>query len=370
MMSEGPGGTSGRVLYLTDSLANGGAERQLALLASSLPNGWTPRVVALGDGPYREICLNAGIPVVVSERRYPRDPRPAGTIWRVIREWKPSVVHSWGWMSTFGALVPCRILGIPLVDGTIRNGGRVGRRTGVQSFMMRRCDVVVANSLAGLRAFGFEQSERAHVVYNGFDVARLAVSAPQPTGSGVTSVVMAARMVPQKDFMLMLRVAELLGIEEPGRWRFVLVGEGPMRGKLIEASAKVRGCIVEFASPGTEVLPILAGADIGLLLTTAGVHAEGCSNTILEYLASGLPVVCTDGGGNREVVRDRVTGLLVPASDAGGVSAALRHLARDEGLRRCMGNAARQDLHGRFSLERMVSAYTGIYSQLMTRRDR
>lgn len=369
-MSDAPGGTRRRVLYLTDSLKNGGAERQLTLLASSLPEGWSSRVVSIGDGPYHEVCVNAGIPLVVSERRFAQDPRPAGTIWREIRNWRPNIVHSWGWMSTLGALVPCRIHGIPLIDGTVRNGDRVGRRTGVQLFLMRRCDAVCANSLAGLRAYGFMPGKRGYVVYNGFDDTRLQTVPWCPPITDRVSVVMAARMVAEKDFQLLLTAAEILGTAEPDRWRFVLVGDGPMREFLMAEASRLKGCEVEFVSPGTEVLPIVAGADIGVLLTTAETHAEGCSNTILEYMASGLPVVCTDSGGNREVVREGVTGHLVPPTDTEAVSTVLRRLADNQLARRLMGDAARADLRARFSVEQMVSAYAEIYEGLMARRER
>ena len=146
-----------RVLMVTEGLAGGGAERQLALLATSLPPEWSVSVLSLSDGAFREVLEAAHVQTAIAARSSRWDVRPAGAVWRAVRELEPSVVHTWGWMSTAAALPACRILGVPLIDGSIRLGHVPPRRGRVQRFFARRADLVVANSHAGLRAFGFDQ---------------------------------------------------------------------------------------------------------------------------------------------------------------------------------------------------------------------
>ena len=356
--------TLNRVLMIADVLAHGGAERQLALLASSILGQVSVRVITMSDGPYRQVLENAGVAVVVTPRTCRFDVRPAVAVWRAVRDWRPSVVHSWGLISTAAALPACRRWRVPLVEGSIRVGWRQPRRGRILRFLAGRADAVVANSNAGLRAFGFDHDRRGHVVYNGFDKSRLlGLDVVRGTENRV-GVVMAARMRPVKDFSLLLQAATVLGEAEPDRWRFILAGSGSERERLLAQARRVRGCVLEFPETGLEVLPAVASADIGVLLTAPDFGAEGCSNTIQEYMALGLPVVCSDGGGNREIVEDGISGIVIPPADVDALVRALRSLGSDADLRARLGNAGREFADSRFSVERYVEDFLTIYREV------
>ena len=89
--------------------------------------------------------------------------------------------------------------------------------------------------------------------------------------------------------------------------------------------------------------------------------AEGISNTILEAMASGLPVVATDVGGNGELIEAGVTGLLVPKADPAALADTLARYVDDAALRAEHGRAGRLRVEQQFSLDRMVERYTRIY---------
>jgi glycosyltransferase involved in cell wall biosynthesis len=95
---------------------------------------------------------------------------------------------------------------------------------------------------------------------------------------------------------------------------------------------------------------------------------EGISNTILEAMASGLPVVATKVGGNDELVRDGETGLLVPAGDPAALAAALRRYLREPALREAHSRAARAHALADFSMEAMVRGYLDVYDGLLGRQ--
>ena len=185
-----------KVLLLTDDLGNGGLERQLALLAKTLPAQWDRRVFSLQDGPFAAVLRDADVPVDIHPRASRLDVRPALRLWQVLHRWRPDIVHSWGWMCSLAAGPACRALGIPMIDGTIREGQprrmtRVKGRPGM--WFARR---VVANSHAGLRACGI-RGPKGLVVWNGFDTARLVLcDAPQDRGESPFTVVMTGRMTP------------------------------------------------------------------------------------------------------------------------------------------------------------------------------
>ena len=145
-----------------------------------------------------------------------------------------------------------------------------------------------------------------------------------------------------------------------GRLRLVLVGDGPLKA----------GCETILADAGLRELAWLPGerADVPALLR--GLHAfalpslaEGISNTILEAMASGLPVLATAVGGNADLVVAGRTGLLVPPADPEAMAQALVQLADDPAQAAALGRAGRAVAVERFSLRAMVEAYRALYQR-------
>jgi glycosyltransferase involved in cell wall biosynthesis len=353
-----------RVLFVTDALNNGGAERQLTLLVSSLLPSHSVTVLSLGDGPFCDALRELGAPVEVFPRRYRYDVFPAIKMWRAASAFGPDIVHSWGRMASWAMLPFCRGARVPLL-GVVRDASPSNGRPRGRSSAVAISHLVVANSHAGLDSNHIGEA-RGRVVYNGFDESRFASIARTIGPSrfpAVARVVMTARMSPQKDWQTLLRVARRLATAEKGRWEFIAVGNGPDRdGLMLESADLVAEGVLAFPQGGTEVLPIVARADIGVLLTNTRIHAEGCSNSIMEYMACGLPVVCTDCGGNSEVVEAGRTGYLVPPSDDDALEARLREL-RDDPLRaRAMGDAGAGRLREEFSVQAMLDGYLAAYA--------
>jgi glycosyltransferase involved in cell wall biosynthesis len=358
-----------KVLLLADSLGNGGLERQLALLATSLPAQWECRVWAMGGGEFETYLRAEGIDVTVCERRFRYDPLPAVALFRELRSWRPDVVHSWSWMAALAAGTLCRILCVPSIDGMIQSGARERDPLHLKRLGMALATIVVANSRAGLESWGIG-SRKGRVVHNGFDQSRLPGTATvaSPDDSHFT-VIMTGRMVPVKHFDLVLEAARSLNRESDG-WRFVLVGDGHDRARLErEAHDLVQAGIVDFPEPGREVLPLVDRSDVGVLMTNPQWAVEGLANSIMEYMALGLPVVCSDGGGNRELVVDGITGFVVPPADSQSLARRLQYLRTHDERRRAMGAAGRARILSEFSLQSMVNAMLDVYAEAMARRN-
>ena len=363
-----------KVLLLNNSLANGGLERQLVLLARNLPVAWERRLWCMEGGPHEGAVARAGVPLRVRSRQGRWDVTPALDLWRVIRDWRPDVVHAWQWMPAAAAVPACSALGIPLIDGSIRMGSvpqQFGRpRRGI----MRFAALVVANSRAGLDAWRVD-SAKGRVIYNAFDDTRLRASAlgasrDDSPGRPFTAI-MAARMDPPKDFRTVIGAARHLIAARRGDWRFVFVGSGVDRGALLrEAGDLVSAGVVVFPEPGIEIMQLVRGADVGLLVTDPAILAEGCSNSIMEYMACSLPVVASDSGGDRELVRDGVTGFIVPPRDSRALASRLDMLCHDPGLRARLGAAGRERVEAEFTLERMVAEYVSAYAHVVAERRR
>jgi glycosyltransferase involved in cell wall biosynthesis len=149
--------------------------------------------------------------------------------------------------------------------------------------------------------------------------------------------------------------------------RVVVVGDGPERKGLESdvAARTVLGQRVTFVGAVNDVLPWLNSFDIFALPSLS----EGMSNTLLEAMAVGIPPLATAVGGNTEVVEHGSCGLLFGPRDAQAMSANLKCLAADPEWRRQLGSNARQRVENCFSLWRMLSAYTQMYSDVL-KRDR
>jgi glycosyltransferase involved in cell wall biosynthesis len=96
-----------------------------------------------------------------------------------------------------------------------------------------------------------------------------------------------------------------------------------------------------------------------------GSLREGISNTVLEAMASGLPVIATDTGGNGELVDAGRTGVLVPPGDTAALADAIRAYVADPELRVRHGKQARERAVEQFSIAGMVDNYRRLYDQLI-----
>jgi len=358
-----------KVLMVTDGLWNGGLERQLTLLASSLPEPWLVSVLSMEDGPFRTALERSGVDLRLAPRHFRLDITAAVRMWRIASDIDPDIVHSWGWMSTLAMAPFCRAHNVPLLNGAARRGYLPPERALLERLGILLSNAVVANSQAGLEAYGAAKSGRGRVVYNGFDSARLeridAAASDVPPHEG-TVAIMAARMSKGKDWRLFFEAARVLAEDSAG-WKFVAVGNGPRRDEIVaQAADLVEAGLVEFRQGGLEVLPLVEAADIGVLLSDPRAHSEGCSNSIMEYMACGLPVVCTDAGGNPELVESEVTGVLVPPGDLDQVVTALRMLCLESERAREMGRQGRLRLETDFTVASMVDGFLKAYKSILS----
>jgi glycosyltransferase involved in cell wall biosynthesis len=350
---------------VADNLGWGGRERQLGLLCSNLAATWKPVVWSVDGGDYADVLRDSGVEVRVAGRRHRWDASLYLDFWKTIREVRPDVVHSWGRMASSAAAPVCKGMRIPFIDGSIRNAMPPARKKALVWIDRRLADRVVSNSFAGLKANGISRA-KGRVVRNGFDTTRLSAAVEElPASPGQCRVIMTGRMLPQKDFGSFLQAARILANLEPDRWLFAPVGWGGERESLMERNADlVERKAVVFPEGRHEVMGLVRGCHVGVLLTTPKVHAEGLANSIIEYMACGLPVVCSESGGNRELVDDGVSGFVIPAVDPFALVQKLLALREDPDLAREMGERGRQKVLEQLSVQQMVLATIKVYEEL------
>jgi sugar transferase (PEP-CTERM/EpsH1 system associated) len=217
---------------------------------------------------------------------------------------------------------------------------------------------------------------RIEQIYNGVDVGRFTrptsarrTPAGCPFGEdGLFVVGTVGRMQTVKAQPLLAAAFVRALQRQPGlrkRLRLVMVGDGPLRAQAqaVLAQAGV-GDLVWLPGERADVPDVMRGLDCFALPSLA----EGISNTILEAMASGLPVVATAVGGNAELLVDGQTGDLVPSGDVEAMAACIASLASDPVRSAAMGAAGRKRAEQFFSLPAMVGAYRHLYDRLLAER--
>lgn len=308
--------------------------------------------------------------------------RVAPRLVRLLREMQPALVHT----RNLGALemaLPAAWAGVPVrvhgehgwdtndPDGRSRKYRLVRRmyRPFVHSYVALSGQLCrYLHEAVGVPADRIEQ------IYNGVDTqrfrpssgARAAIGGSPFTDPTQWLVGTVGRLQPIKDQVLLARAFVRALQRDPAareRMRLVVVGEGPSRPQ-IEQILREGGVasLAWVAGERADVPEVMRGLDAFVLPS----RAEGISNTILEAMATALPIVATAVGGNGELLDDGVTGCLVPSGDVERLARAMLDDFREPAQARQRGAAARQAAQRRFSLDGMVAAYGDLYERLLT----
>jgi sugar transferase (PEP-CTERM/EpsH1 system associated) len=306
---------------------------------------------------------------------------PLPRLVRAMRDARPHIVHTRNW-GALEAILAARIAGVPVTihsehgyDLKMLNGIPFRQRL-VRKTLYSMTDALFTVS-SELREFHARQAGisrgRIQVLYNGVDTGKykprneLRAAILAELGIPAQSVVVGSvgRMVAIKDYPFTLRVVSEL-LQRGHDMHLLLVGAGPELPSLqdlVRNSAILQGR-VHFCGFSNEISRFLNAMDIFVQAS----RAEGMSNTLLEAMASGLPLVAARVGGNPEVVSEGETGFLFALGDEAAMFGCIDRLASDPELRRGMGETSRQRALQRFSLERMLNEYRKLYQRLAAGR--
>lgn len=363
------------VVHVIDSLAVGGTENGLVNLVGALAEEYRHTVIAMtAAGPLAE-RLPREVEVVTLGKRAGLDVGAVLRLVRLLRRLQPDIVHSRNW-GAFDAVAAAALARVPAVlhgehgreasdpEGLSPRRNRLRRWAApfTSSFVTVSRDL--ARWLTGTVGV---PAAKVVTIHNGVDTRRFGEedreAARRTLGLGADTLVVATvgRLDPVKNHGALLDAYAGLARMD-GRHALVIVGDGPCRAAL-EARAARADLVgrVRLVGERNDVARLLAGFDIFALPSIA----EGISNTVLEAMASGLPVVATRTGGNPELVEDGVTGRLVPVGDRAALIGALSGYLVDAHLRQLHGKAGRQRAMDEFSLERMVARYRALYRAVM-----
>ncbi len=370
---SGVPGDPPKVFLMANTLETGGGERQFAAVAQGL----SPSALCIQLG-----CLHK-TGAFADGLNGVREFRPGGSLFglksqrarlalrRHLKNQGIVVAHSFDFYSNLMLIPAARLAATPVVMGSHRQLGDLltWPRFWAQQLAFQLCDRVVCNSRAAadylVRRAGMPERKLA-VIANGLPDAAFAESKPAlPRSPDLVRVGMIARMNDAgKNHAAFLRVAAKVARKHQNV-EFVLVGDGSMRAKLErQASDLGLGGRVRFLGERRDISAVLASLDVSVLTSIS----ESLSNAIMESMAAGLPVVAGSVGGNRELVGEGETGLLVPPDDDDGFEAAIRRLLDRPELRATFGAKAKAEAKSRFSLKSVCRQYEELYLSVLAEK--
>jgi glycosyltransferase involved in cell wall biosynthesis len=358
----------------------GGAERQLQQLAPRLKNlGFDVVILTRHEKGLARFERIGGIPVyrlpAAGPKAWAALTFTVSALLRLVRL-RPDLLHAHEILTPASiALWAKRLLARPVIVKLLRGGVRgdifkLKKRPLWRVYLRslrRGVDVFITISQeidAELDTLGVRPEQRVSLP-NGVDAVRctpvseerkqklrLALSLPRKS----TLVVYAGRLVAEKRVDHLLAVWKDVCAKYPDT-HLLILGDGPEAAQLKE----MQGKSVQFTGQVDDAVPYFQAADLFVLPSST----EGLSNSMLEAMSCGLPVLATNVGGAPDVIRHGESGYLIPPDDKEELRRSLETLLEDRALRFTLGSNARQRILAEFSLDSVAKRLAALYQRLL-----
>ena len=366
-----------KLLELLTNFHIGGTERQVANLALGIDASHFDLHLA---------CLRHSGELLadLETLRVPRPEFPIGhiysfrTLWqgirlaRYVRTNLIQIVHSYGFYPNIFTVPVARLAGASIVVASIRDTGDLltPMQRRLQKMVCRLADCVLVNAEAIRRSLleqGYDPSKIV-VIRNGITLSKFARKGRSAVLRRELGIPQSARLVAvfsrlnwMKGVEFFLDAAMVLAGRFPDVY-FLVVGDGGNKRELEEQAYRLGlGQRIVFTGFRSDVSDLLSEVAISVLPSLS----EGTSNTLLESMAAGIPVIATRVGGNPEVIEDEVSGLLVTPRDSAALAGAIGRLLDDEGLALSLGQAGMRRVTEIFSIEGSVHETEHLYQRLV-----
>jgi len=373
------------VAHIIHRFAVGGLENGLVNLINRMPEDrYDHVIICLTQSSDFSQRLNRNIPIYELNKQEGKDPGLYWRLWKLLRKLQPDLVHTRnlatleGQFCAFLAGVKARVHGEHGWD--IQDlSGKTPRYLRMRKLFRPLIDHYIPLSIHQqhylTEVVGVRQ-ERFTTIRNGVDTDRFcpALSQDEPDVSLLPDGFMklgcilfgtVGRLEPVKDQLTLVR-AFALAVKQSNsdKLRLLLVGDGSRREETVRL-VKEEGIenFVYMAGSRDDIPELMGEMDVFVLPSLA----EGISNTILEAMASGLPVIATDVGGNAELIEEGVTGYLLPAESSAAMAEPIVRYLQQPGLIEQHGRAARTHALKEFSLGQMVENYQAVYDRVLCR---
>lgn len=298
---------------------------------------------------------------------------------RIMTRENVKLVHTHGWGAYYDGVISAIMAGkIPIIH-TVHGkffenlACEKIRRIYLQRLLSLQTDkiVTVSKDLQTYYSRLLHNSRKIYCIYNGVDINKFNTSknkdqVKRKLGLNPDDLVVGTvgRLDPIKDHETILKSASLVLKDLPNT-KFLIIGDGLLKKNLEELAFKLKiNNDVIFLGERNDIPELLNVMDIFILSSLF----EGNSKTLLEAMATGLPIIATNVGGNRELIEDRKTGILIPPSDKNYMADILKLINRDYKAYQFLGIQAREKVEKDFSIENMIFKYSKLYEEIITKK--
>ena len=369
------------IVHIIHRLHIGGLENGLVNLINNTDEGeFNHVVICMTDYTDFRFRLKRDVPCYALHKARGQDFAVYIRVWWLLRKIKPDIVHTRN-IGTLECIMPAVLAGVKArihgEHGRVINDldGKNRKHNFLRKIISPLTYTYIA--LSGDLASWLENTvgiapEKVTQIYNGVDTKtfhpRSAGNDPSlRTDSGIGEIVIGTvgRMQPEKDPLSLANAFISLVDTNPvfmKKLRLHMIGGGVLYEE-VRQTFDGAGCLDNVWLPGdcNNVPDLMRNMDV-FVLPSLG---EGISNTILEAMASGLPVIATNVGGNPELVIDGKTGMLIPAGNSKALTDAIGMYLQTPGLIAEHGAAGRERAISTFGLRNMVRCYTKVYEEAL-----
>jgi glycosyltransferase involved in cell wall biosynthesis len=360
-----------KILFIIDRLGVGGKERRLLELLKGLKR-WqniSYRLVVLSDIVFYDTTEELDCEIDYLKRKIGKDPTIFIKLYRICKNYNPDIIHSCEAMCSVYITPIAKILRIKILNAMISDAplkvdifDKVYLRS---KLTFRFSDYIISNSNAGLKSYKVPLN-KGICIHNGFNFERIAnlpefEAIKQKMGVFEKKIVgMVARFGDDKDYNTFILAAQAI-LRKRDDVRFLAIGNGKNLAKYIEMVHSEFKDKIRFMGNQKNIESIVNIFDIGILSS----FTEGISNSIMEYMALGKPVIATYNDGNREIVENNVTGFLIEQKNVLKMAEKIEILLNDEEKAKKMGSAGKERILRHFNIKKMIDSYAKLYKKCL-----
>lgn len=351
-----------KTVHLITSLRRGGKERQLATIVHHIDTTKLPSQIIYFNESFpnyiSEYSLDNHCIRICSKKFFKR----LCELHRLLKKIKPDIVYSWGNLESIFVLILRPFHKFNFINGSVRHGIRSKRFSHyLRTFILHLSKNVVSNSQAGLRANNLRRGE---VLYNGInnnflmavnedilDLKRKLLGYDEKR----TVFISVSNMVPYKDYFSILAALHKIR-NESFNFLYLILGDGPLK-------TDIEGKIYRYGlGDNVKMVGNVTNVNEYLKISDVFIHSskgEGCSNAILEAMASGLPVIASNTGGTSEIVNSKV-GCLYKYQDVDKLYELIKNYFTNPDFFREMGKFSKKTILENYTVEKMLIRYETI----------
>lgn len=363
-----------RITFVLDTFGGGGKERRCLQIVQGLNKSGFKHIqfIIVNDTiAYPEIYQTSAQVIIINRKQ-------AGlSYWQTykllkkhIHEFKSDIVQGWGFLSLFFLNFVRLTHNFIYIASHVADANKPrGLVSWINSSVNFLANAIIGNSLAGLKAYKVPLS-KAYCIYNGYNWERLkdvkefdGASYKEKLGINTPHVVtMVARVDDNKDYRCFVEIAKTI-CSKRSDITFLAVGKGNLLEKYRDYTADNQ--YIKFVGFRTDVEQILSVTTVSLLCTNIKKHQEGVSNTILESMALGVPVVATYGGGTPEIIENGVNGFCIMNNNIKDFIDKIETLIADKQKYLSFSNACKKTVMEKFSLDKSTEKYIELYKKML-----